>query len=426
MAQRPSRKTPARASAPDDGPVKGGARIRQEPRGRAEATTPAPSPPIPTLGEIVGQARAVSALEAAIRSGRLHHAWLFHGPPGVGKFTTAKAFANALLDPACRPEAGGDSELARDSPTRRWLNAGTHPDLHIITRTLARFSRDPETRQRKLTNIPVEVIREFLIEPAMRSAASGAAGALARRVFIVDEAERLDPRSQDTMLQTLEEPPPGVVIMLITASEDRLRPTVRSRTRRVPFGPLSHDDLLTVLARHGVDMQALDEDARQWVLEFADGSPGLALLALESGVAAWPRVLTPLLLQTDCARLPATWASTIWELIETWVATRLADHNHARNHADPASPDDHEHEPSAGPSGNDDSGKTALTRTAMRLMFCAMAGHYRAALRTAREATDLERAAAAIEHIRHSESLLEANVPPLFVLEDLGVRLATR
>ena len=81
-----------------------------------------------------------------MRSGRFPHAWIFSGPRGVGKFTTALALAERLLGPA----------------SARLIAAGTHPDLHVIRKELAAYCDDPEIRTRKLTNIPVAVIRQWI------------------------------------------------------------------------------------------------------------------------------------------------------------------------------------------------------------------------------------------------------------------------
>ena len=71
------------------------------------------------LDQILGQQRAIETLDAAIQSGRIHHAWIFHGPAGVGKFTTALAFAAAILDPDMTPDLSGRVRPDPDSPVQR-------------------------------------------------------------------------------------------------------------------------------------------------------------------------------------------------------------------------------------------------------------------------------------------------------------------
>lgn len=207
--------------------------------------SPTPSPPA-RLGAILGQDRAIATLSAAVASGRVHHAWIFSGPKGVGKHTAARAFAAALLDPGTRHEGGRIIEPvpgdAAASEARRLLDAGTHPDLHLIYKELARFSEDASVRKRVLSNIPKPVIDEFLLQPIAR-AATRQDGSKITKAFIIDEAELLDrsirhATTQASLLKTLEEPPPGSLIILVTSNEGRLIPTIRSRCQRVPFGLL--------------------------------------------------------------------------------------------------------------------------------------------------------------------------------------------
>jgi hypothetical protein len=214
----------------------------------------------PRLGSILGQGRAVDTLTAAIATGRVHHAWIFSGPKGVGKHTAARAFAAALLDPATRVENGrlieppiapaaAQADATHDPALepRRLLDAGVHPDLHLISKELARFSRDTSVQKRVLSSIPKAVIDEFLLQPIAR-AATRRDGGLISKAFIIDEAELLDRSvrhapTQASLLKTLEEPPPGSLLILVTSNEGRLLPTIRSRCQRVTFGLLDEADM---------------------------------------------------------------------------------------------------------------------------------------------------------------------------------------
>ena len=162
-----------------------------------------------------------------------------------------------------------------------------HPDLHVVTKELSRFSDDASTRNRKLTSIPVEVLREHLLEPAHRSPQLGS-----RKIFVLDEAELLNPAGQNVLLKTLEEPPPGTFLILVTSSGERLLPTVRSRCQRVGFQPLPDATVGDWITRNHPD---LDAPTRGWVTRFADGSLGRAGLALDRGLVSWSDRLGPLL-----------------------------------------------------------------------------------------------------------------------------------
>lgn len=263
------------------------------------------------MRHVLGQSRAVEALLAPLRNGRLHHAFIFAGPAGVGKFTAALAFARLLLCHAPQrtlsgePEACGSCASCRlvGNAATRGLHAATeaaedaqlaaaHPDLHVVTKELAKYSDDRATRDRKLTQIPVEVLRGALLEPVYRAAQMPGESAAAKKVFIVDEAELLNPTGQNLLLKTLEEPPAGTVIVLVTSSEDRLLPTIRSRCQRVTFTPLGDD-----LVRRWVDQQeaagSLSATDREWLVSFAGGSPGRAELALGFDLASWARAILP-------------------------------------------------------------------------------------------------------------------------------------
>jgi len=251
------------------------------------------------MEHVLGQPRAIDVIQRQLASGRLHHAWVFHGPAGVGKFTTAIAFARVLLchdrtaDLAGRVGACGACASCRaldaapdDGGRADEASLGSaHPDLHVITKELARYDDDAKIRNAKLRAIPVDVVRHALIEPANRSAqlADGRFG----KVFVVDEAELLNPAGQNALLKTLEEPTPGTTIILVTSSEDRLLPTIRSRCQRVAFVPLPADAVRTWLVRQPDAPTEPKQVA--WLVDFADGSLGRAALAIEYGLIDWAR-----------------------------------------------------------------------------------------------------------------------------------------
>lgn len=294
----------------------------------ARAVAPYP-PPIP-LASVLGQDRALETLRAAMRSQRIHHAWIFHGPAGVGKFTTALAFAADLLDPTTAPSLSGELAADPDSPVQRLIAAGSHPDLHVITKELARFSKNPQVRERKLLTIPKDVIDEHLLRPAALGPSLRSASR-ATKVFIVDEAEMLDASptnapSQNAILKTLEEPPEGTVIILVTSSEEHLLPTIRSRSQRVPFVPLSDAAMRTWLKGAGL---VLPQEEQDWLLEFCAGSPGALTLAHRGGMHAWHRKLSPLLDALDQGKYPIELAPGMAQLIDEWAVRWVNEHENA-------------------------------------------------------------------------------------------------
>jgi hypothetical protein len=136
----------------------------------------------------------------------------------------------------------------------------------------------------------------------------------------VDEVELIDARGQNTLLKTLEEPPPGTVLILVTAHEDRLLPTIRSRCQRIAFLPLPDKVLSDVLAQESVELTAED---RQAVIAFAGGSLGRMRLALEYGLLAWARTVLPIVDQMARGRYTAAlggqMGALIGEFSQRWV-----------------------------------------------------------------------------------------------------------
>jgi DNA polymerase-3 subunit delta' len=162
------------------------------------------------LSEIRTQDRAVAKLRAALRSGRLHHAYLITGSPGAGVGELASRFAEALLCPTDPEGCGVCSSCDR---ARR----GLHPDL-------LRAGLDREAGNKE---VKVEAIRDLCAALQLKASEGG------RKVALLADADRLSASAQNALLKTLEEPPPGTVLILACEAEERLLTTVRSRCSRI-------------------------------------------------------------------------------------------------------------------------------------------------------------------------------------------------
>jgi DNA polymerase-3 subunit delta' len=167
------------------------------------------------LERIEGQPRAVGLLQRALENERVAHAYAFVGPPGSGRTTTARAFAQALL---C--DIGGACGKCRGC---RLAAEGKHPDLHVIVPT------PPESNPKGARAIRIGAVRELEHEAALRPV-------MARlKVFVLDDADRMTGESPQAILKTLEEPPAHTVLILILARTRALPATVISRCQLVRF-----------------------------------------------------------------------------------------------------------------------------------------------------------------------------------------------
>jgi DNA polymerase-3 subunit delta' len=187
---------------------------------------------------VVGHDEAVAMLKEAVASGRVTHAWLFTGPPGIGKLHTARVFAAALNCPA-----GGDGTCE----TCRRILRGVHPDVHLVV---------PEG-----DNLLVEDVR------AVREEASRTHHESPTAVFILDEADRMTEAAANALLKVLEEPPPAVVFVLVARSVEALVGTVPSRARTLPFVSLSVAELTAALSS---DL-GLDPEQTAWAAAAGHG-----------------------------------------------------------------------------------------------------------------------------------------------------------
>jgi len=214
---------------------------------------------------LIGHADAAAAMDDAIRTGRMHHAWLITGPEGIGKATLAYRFARRLLAPA-----GADPD-APDTPVFRRIAMGTHADVLTIERMW------DDKRKRLRAEIVVDDVRAVAGFLQLTPAEGG------WRVVVVDGAEHLNRNAANALLKVLEEPPPRAILLLSCAAPGRLLPTIRSRCRQLRLQLLTPDQTAAVLESALVDIPAAE---RAGLAALAAGSPGQAVaLAGEGGVA---------------------------------------------------------------------------------------------------------------------------------------------
>ncbi len=287
------------------------------------------------MQSILGQDKPIEILSAALAGERAHHAWLFHGPIGVGKFTTALAFAKILLCHNPQNDLTGNITACDNCKSCHLLNSQNtaHPDLHIIVKELAQISLNPLLRTRKLINIPIDLLRELMVGGYIGSSdnkkfidplAAKTPILHHNKVFIIDEAELLahgQNETQNSLLKTLEEPPPDTYIILVTSDEDRLLPTIRSRCHRLRFSLLSDDIITQWITKYlsNTDTPNLSNDQLANTLLFANNSIGLAKLAIDYHLYDWPLQINPMLNAIEQGKHPYDLGPTMTQLTNSFA-----------------------------------------------------------------------------------------------------------
>jgi DNA polymerase III subunit delta' len=215
--------------------------------------------------EIAGQERAVRLLRGALERGQPHHAYLLAGPAGVGKELLARLFAQAANCEAASGQHPCGKCSACVTIARR-----THPDVAWIMPQSEAVARGSLARG-DLEAAPSREIRVDEVRALSRRLALAAARGR-RKVAVITPADALNERAQNTLLKTLEEPPPSTTFLLVTDQPDALLATVRSRCARIQLAPLAERTLVELLGERG----APADEARRRAAR-AQGSLGRAL-----------------------------------------------------------------------------------------------------------------------------------------------------
>ncbi len=170
-----------------------------------------------TFGELVGQVHVRETLKNAVKAGRISHAYLFCGPRGTGKTSTARILARAIN--CTQPQAG---EPCGTCPNCQLLLSGRSLDLVELDAASNRRIDDIRDLREKIRVAPAQ---------------------LPRKVYIIDEVHQLVSEAFNALLKTLEEPPDFAHLILCTTEPQKVPETIRSRCQRFDFRRVSTDDL---------------------------------------------------------------------------------------------------------------------------------------------------------------------------------------
>lgn len=210
-----------------------------------------------------GNRQSVEKLRSAVVRRSPRHAFLLTGVSSLGKRTLAERFAQALL---CQHPVDGNPCFECGS-CRRVLR-GSHPDISHFS--LERQSAQAGERAGKGGNLTIETARSISAQAPLRPMNGD------WRFVIVDDAEMLLPDAQEALLKTIEEPPPFLVLLLISADLEAMLPTIRSRCELFELGAVSLAEIETFLEETGIESELAGVAAA-----FSNGAPGWAIRAAE-------------------------------------------------------------------------------------------------------------------------------------------------
>lgn len=200
---------------------------------------------------IIGHEQNIEHLEKAIKNGQVSHAYIFNGENGIGKMTMAKSFAKALLCET-KNSCGTCQSCVQ-------MESDNHPDVIYVTHEKAGITVD---------DIRNQVNQSILVKPYSSD----------YKVYIIDEADKMNLAAQNALLKTIEEPPAYAVIILISDNKDSFLETILSRCVVLNFGPVKEEQVRDYIISHYGENKEREELA----VLYSMGNIGKAIKVMES------------------------------------------------------------------------------------------------------------------------------------------------
>ena len=210
---------------------------------------------IKTFSEIVGQNYAVNFLKKVIQKKRLSHAYLFYGPKGVGKETSAYALISGLF---CKNPKNG--EACKSCISCKKIIKNIHPDLKIIF---------PEKKEILISQI--RSIMEFIKYRPIEAP---------YQIILISPAEKMNKQAANALLKSLEEPPPYTVFILISENQSQLLPTITSRCQFVRFNPIPSE----IIEEYLKNYYQFEPEVAKTISQISQGSIGMAINIAQKGL----------------------------------------------------------------------------------------------------------------------------------------------
>lgn len=200
------------------------------------------------FGKIIGHESIIQHLQNAIASGKVSHAYIFHGEEGMGKSTLAKAFAKTL-----QCEEGGILPCNRCKSCMQ-LESDNHPDIMWVTHEKASIGVD---------DIRVQVNSDIQIKPYNSP----------YKIYIIDDADKLTEQAQNALLKTMEEPPEYAIILLLTDNVSLILPTILSRCVLLNLKPINKQ----LIKEYLMEKHQIPDYMAEVAAAFSGGNVGKAI-----------------------------------------------------------------------------------------------------------------------------------------------------